>query len=86
MDDSPLSWQDDAKCAQVGGDIWFAEKHDWATTQRAREICEGCPVRQQCFEYGLHEQFGVYAGTTNEDRKKIRANIKRRTRGKAATA
>lgn len=38
----------------------------------AREICMRCPVIAQCLRVGLREEFGIWGGTTPEQRRKIR--------------
>jgi hypothetical protein len=29
-----------ALCAEVGGDMWFAEKHQWRTVIEAKLVCQ----------------------------------------------
>ena len=38
----------------------------------AREICMTCPVIAKCLKAGLYEEFGIWGGTTPEQRKKLR--------------
>lgn len=40
----------------------------------AKEICEGCPVRQECLDWALTapEEFGVWGGTTPTERRRMR--------------
>jgi hypothetical protein len=40
--------------------------------KRAQAICNLCPVRMYCLEWGLtrHEEFGVWGGTTPRQRAK----------------
>jgi WhiB family redox-sensing transcriptional regulator len=42
---------------------------------RARELCARCPVRQECFVTALAdpEVVGMWAGTTERKRRKLRA-------------
>lgn len=36
---------------------------------QAKQLCEGCPVRAECLQWALdHEEFGVWGGTTEEER------------------
>jgi WhiB family redox-sensing transcriptional regulator len=39
----------------------------------ARQICVGCPVREQCLEYALAERIdhGVWGGTSERERRRI---------------
>jgi WhiB family redox-sensing transcriptional regulator len=41
---------------------------------RAKAVCRGCPVRDQCLEFALDsgQVFGVWGGTTGEERRLIR--------------
>lgn len=44
------------------------------------QYCSGCPARKACFEYAVaNEKFGVWAGTTSQDRRRLRAAAKRET-------
>ena len=51
---------------------------------RAKMICAGCQVRQECLEFALaHDQvYGIWGGTTPQDRQRAR----RRQRRAAAAA
>jgi WhiB family transcriptional regulator, redox-sensing transcriptional regulator len=42
------------------------------STARAQTVCATCPYRQPCLEENLGERFGVFGGTTPEQRKEIR--------------
>jgi WhiB family transcriptional regulator, redox-sensing transcriptional regulator len=66
----PPRWQDDALCAQVGGDTWFPEKG--GSTRDAKRICQNCPVRAECLEYALahDERFGIWGGMSERERRR----------------
>jgi hypothetical protein len=38
----------------------------------AREICMRCPVIAQCLRVGLREEFGIWGGTSPEQRRRIK--------------
>lgn len=67
-------------CAQVGGDFWFAEKDvddselKVITDYRfAKSICNSCPHKTECAEWGLeHELWGMWGGLTPKERVYIR--------------
>ena len=42
--------------------------------RRARAVCAVCAVQPECLEYALHlnERFGVWAGTTDKQRRRLR--------------
>ena len=74
------SWEQDALCAQIGGDLWFADDRDCITDrQTAVELCYTCPVRMQCLskamrlERGLSRQsrYGVWGGLINGQRAEL---------------
>ncbi len=45
--------------------------------REAKKICAGCPVKEQCLEYGLtHVEYGVWGGLTANERRTL--NRKRR--------
>jgi WhiB family transcriptional regulator, redox-sensing transcriptional regulator len=81
------NWRSSGACRSADPDLFFpiartgpAEKQ----IARAKMICAGCPVRQECLEFALsHDQtYGIWGGTTVEDRQRDR----RRRRRAAVTA
>ena len=67
------------KCIDVDPEIFFPEYENNrsnypAQIQRARDVCEGCGIKEDCIKYAL--QFpgleGVWGGTTPHDRKRMR--------------
>ena len=66
-------WQLDALCAQVGGDLWHAEKGEKATARAAKRICAMCPVAEECLEYALahKERWGIWGGYSERERRKL---------------
>jgi WhiB family redox-sensing transcriptional regulator len=70
-------WAADAACRGMT-DMFFAERGDSGTIKRAKAVCAGCPVRDECLEYGLHERFGIWGGLAPKERrepKRARAAI-----------
>ena len=66
------------ECAQVPA-IFFPR--DFAGYQHelyeqavntAREICLRCPIMALCLKVGMHEPYGIWGGTTPEQRKQIK--------------
>lgn len=66
----PEAWMTDASCAEVDGDLFFPNKGE--TSDEAKRICASCPVARQCLERGINEPFGVWAGTTARQRRRMR--------------
>lgn len=71
-DDTPLSWQADALCAQTDPEAFFPEKG--GSTRDAKQICLSCEVRAECLEYALQndERFGIWGGLSERERRKLR--------------
>lgn len=79
IDVKALKWQDRALCAEIGGDLFFAEVGHEADATAARRVCAHCPVKPECLEYALDMEsqpefvgrFGIYGGTTPRQRCEI---------------
>jgi len=81
------NWRSAASCLSADPDLFFPISTAGSGEKqiaRAKKICAGCAVRQECLEFALsHEQaYGIWGGTTPEDRRRDR----RRKRRAAATA
>lgn len=65
------TWQEQALCAQVGGDLWHPEKGQSAA--EAKAVCAVCPVKRECLQHALdtEERFGVWGGTSERERRHI---------------
>jgi WhiB family redox-sensing transcriptional regulator len=71
-EDSALSWQANALCAQTDPEAFFPEKG--GSTREAKRVCKNCEVRRQCLEYALKndERYGIWGGYSERDRRKMR--------------
>lgn len=82
-----LSWMDQAVCREVGTVVFFPDAAEpreiTADVANAKNICMGCPVIDDCLEFGLFEDFGIWGGTTRTERRAIR---KRRDKARHAAA
>lgn len=65
----PLAWQDRARCAGTGSEVFFPEGGD---TRRAKAFCAGCKVWSQCLMFGLEEDHGVWGGLNRAERARLR--------------
>jgi WhiB family redox-sensing transcriptional regulator len=67
-----LAWQEQALCAQTGGDFFFPEPG--SSVRDAKRICALCPIRPSCLEYALDndERFGVWGGLSEKERLALR--------------
>lgn len=75
FDDSPTAWMADGNCRNYPPATFFPS--DGVGVERARAICKGCPVGDQCLEYALEERIehGVWGGCSERERRRI---LKRR--------
>lgn len=67
-----LSWQDEALCSQTDPEVFYPETA--GEVVQARRICVKCPVRQECLDRAMEngEVYGIWGGTTREDRSLMR--------------
>lgn len=65
-------WQSFGLCRGVNPDLFFPERGE--STREAKEVCRGCPVREECLEYALAggEKFGIWGGLSERERRRIR--------------
>ena len=75
FDDSPTRWMAEGNCRNYPPATFFPS--DGVGVDRARAICKGCPVGDQCLEYALEERIehGVWGGCSERERRRI---LKRR--------
>lgn len=66
------SWRLRAACR--GTDVHLFYPGLGESTAEAKAVCAGCPVRSECLEYALdaREVFGIFGGTSERERRKIR--------------
>jgi hypothetical protein len=62
------SWMTDAACKGMDTNIFFPERGDMVTLDKALEICNQCKVKTQCREYGEPERVGVWGGASTRRR------------------
>lgn len=75
-----MGWRDAAACQRTSPSIFYPTEGDYAAVDAAKAICAGCPVREACLDDALaHRDSGVWGGTTEDERERIR-----RARRKAA--
>jgi WhiB family transcriptional regulator, redox-sensing transcriptional regulator len=85
---SAANWRSAGACLSADPDLFFPISSAGPGEQqiaRAKMICAGCQVRQECLEFALaHDQvYGIWGGTTPEDRQRER---RRKRRAAAAAA
>ncbi|WP_442788361.1 WhiB family transcriptional regulator [Amycolatopsis sp. NBC_01286] len=40
--------------------------------REAKQVCAGCPLRQQCLQFGMTQSDGIFGGLTAEERRTMR--------------
>jgi WhiB family transcriptional regulator, redox-sensing transcriptional regulator len=80
------SWRSGGACLSADPDLFFPISTTGPAVRQiaqAKAICGTCHVRQECLEFALsHDQvYGIWGGTTPEDRQRYRRRQRR-----AATA
>lgn len=70
-----MAWEQQSACRLAAPDLFFPLRAD-ATVRvhAAKRVCAGCPVRLRCLSEALeHGHTGIWGGTTDEERRLIRA-------------
>ena len=64
-------WMADAGCLDVDPELFYPDKGDKHSSKRAKRICMGCPVRDQCLDHAVahHELFGIWGGKSPKERR-----------------
>jgi len=83
MNHSHPDWHEDASCKDMDQSIFYGDEdrsgkarhHPNLTVdevQRARRICNNCPVQMACLEAAIvnREEFGIWGGSTAGQRKR----------------
>jgi WhiB family transcriptional regulator, redox-sensing transcriptional regulator len=71
----PTAWMNDGNCRNYPPAVFFPS--DGVGVDRARKICNGCPVLDECLEFALDQRIehGVWGGASERERRRI---LKRR--------
>ena len=72
-------WQFDAACRGEDSALFFAPNYfekrveKGAREARAKAICAGCPVREECLEYAvrIRETHGIWGGLNELERRQL---------------
>ena len=73
---------------QVADDteLWWSPLPE--RSDRAVQACRGCPVAGECLAYAMdgRERFGIWAGTTPDERRELTADARTHSQLNARTA
>ena len=71
---NPWSWRDSAACLDHHPEVFYPVSTKTTKGRQqiyeARRICRGCPVQAECLEAA--DDWGLWAGTTEEERRALR--------------
>jgi WhiB family redox-sensing transcriptional regulator len=81
-------WRDDAACASVDPDLFFPVGVTGPAVGQiaaAKAVCEGCRCRPECLEFAIttNQEYGVWGGTSEEERRILRRAWRARQRRSA---
>jgi WhiB family redox-sensing transcriptional regulator len=70
-------WRDQAACRDVDPDLFFpigTAGPSLRQIEEAKQVCRACPVCGPCLRWALErgENAGVWGGTTEDERRKVR--------------
>lgn len=65
-------WRALAACRGLPVSLFYAERGE--STQEAKEVCDGCLVREACLEYAMarRENLGMWGGMSERGRRELR--------------
>jgi WhiB family redox-sensing transcriptional regulator len=89
MTDYATEWRAAAACLAADPELFFPIAEGSAAdrqTSTALLVCAGCSVRQQCLDFamGTGEAYGIWGGTTADERIRARRRVTRRRRERQA--
>jgi WhiB family redox-sensing transcriptional regulator len=75
-------WREDAACVGSGTDFFFPVADEDPKVEVAKQVCEGCPVQDECLAYALstNQTEGVWGGMTGNERRRLRRRLRDRQR------
>lgn len=74
LDIEPEFWREAAACADDTEGLFFPDDGDIGAINRAKAVCESCPVADVCLSYAIetNQTEGIWGGTTARERRKLR--------------
>ena len=73
-------WRDRASCRDTSPELFFPIGTTGLALDQidaAKQVCEECPVAGQCLEFALatNQEAGVWGGTTEDERRRLRKGL-----------
>lgn len=86
-----INWRSAGACLNADPDLFFPISMTGRAMEqiaKAKSICAQCAVRRQCLEFAVaHDPiYGIWGGTTPEDRQRMRRREQRAARAAARAA
>jgi WhiB family redox-sensing transcriptional regulator len=78
-------WRDNAACASVNPDLFFPVGVTGPAVSQiasAKAVCTGCEAKDECLEFAIttNQEYGVWGGTSEEERRVLRRAWRARQR------
>jgi WhiB family redox-sensing transcriptional regulator len=85
----PMRWRDRAACLEEDPELFFpigAKEPAMLQVEEAKQVCARCPVDSECLSWALanREEYGVWGGLSEDERRSLRPAGRRRRSGLAA--
>jgi WhiB family redox-sensing transcriptional regulator len=82
-------WRVRAACSEVDPDLFFPVGVTGPAVDHidaAKAVCRGCIVREECLEFAIstNQEYGVWGGTSEEERRVLRRAWRARQRRAAS--
>lgn len=89
--DASIEWRRDAACKDLDPNLFFPIGVTGPAVDQiaaAKSICNQCPVRGECLDFAIttNQEFGVWGGTTEDERRVLRRQWRARIRRERAAA
>lgn len=84
-------WREDAACQDIDPQLFFpvgTGPDAMAQTAVAKDVCAECPVAQECLIFAVttNQEYGIWGGLDEEERREVRRAWRRASRRPARTA
>jgi WhiB family redox-sensing transcriptional regulator len=76
-------WREDAACSGLDTRLFFPmTEEDPTQLTLARQVCEDCPVQDDCLVYAVESRqtVGIWGGATTRERRRLRRRWLERAR------
>lgn len=81
-------WRRGAACRNMDTELFFPRGETGAPLEQtvmAKAVCDGCPVRVPCLDFAMetHQEYGIFGGLTEQERRSL---ARRRARARRELA